>query len=94
MDRYALIVSASGMRREDEWSLATGLALTKYDHDEVYRAKDPSLSLSLSLSLSRALLVVVGEARIERCDRGLRSDPSHSNPGEPLIRSSDTRVHD
>ncbi|KYN10354.1 hypothetical protein ALC57_17541, partial [Trachymyrmex cornetzi] len=38
------IVSASGMRREDEWSLATGLALTKYDHGEVYRAKDPSLS--------------------------------------------------
>ncbi|KYQ54087.1 hypothetical protein ALC60_06959 [Trachymyrmex zeteki] len=35
------IVSASGMRREDEWSLATGLALTKYDHGEVYRAKDP-----------------------------------------------------
>lgn len=38
------IVSASGMRREDEWSLATGLALTKYDHGEVYRAKDPSLA--------------------------------------------------
>ncbi|KYM96199.1 hypothetical protein ALC62_13251 [Cyphomyrmex costatus] len=38
------IVSASRMRREDEWSLATNLALTKYYHGEVYRAKDPSLS--------------------------------------------------
>lgn len=37
------VASASGMRR-DEWSSATGLALTKYDRGEVYRAKDPSLS--------------------------------------------------
>ena len=38
------IVSASRMKREDEWSLAMDLALTKYDHGEVYRAKDSFLS--------------------------------------------------